>query len=491
MINNLGPQVQVLGYPVASPTKLQPIVIGAAFTTLGPSNVLWVDGVLGVDATAQRGNQALPFQTIQAAVNAAQTDDTVQLAPQRFLIGASITIPAATIRIAIRGWSVGQFANTSTSTASGGTLVSCATDHAFNLGTNLGLTKCVFVDLSIRTGNAAKAAIFADGSAYASFGFLLIGLFLLNCEISTSGMPLNTKYVVSLVIVASRIGGTVALSIVNSFSITIRSTNSQAMGWTFASDVADPLTAQLQPAVHIEDGSVIGSQSIAGTVTIGGQMRIWVDSTSTIGSLKGSGLTVSAAPVASPGVACCGYMANASVGAIDFRTAGTEIPDTATALVFDFRGSHFYTEGGAQMRNDGLIAASFKVGGAAANAQSVLFDDVVAYAALVLTVDAQINLTARGARMPNATLSTPAATGTILPPSPLKLAPVAVAAAPQPVTYPCRIPAGSTAVQVAYNTDNAGSVPTGVITVPTQLGFSAGLVAAGGGNLYASAIFPG
>jgi hypothetical protein len=147
-------------------------------------------------------------------------------------------------------------------------------------------------------------------------------------------------------------------------------------------------------------------------MTMAAQAQIFVDQTSTIGGLKGSSLSVSGATV--PAVVCDGYIAAANSGVIDFASAGAELPDTATALTFNFKGTRFYANNGTT--NNGPSTAEFKVGGAAGNFQTVVLDAIVATPICTFTADAKIHLTMRGAVVPQAVYTTPGADGDIIPP---------------------------------------------------------------------------
>lgn len=469
----------------------------------GPwSNVLYVDGVRGNDTTAARGNDNLPFKTIQAAANAMVSGDIVVIAAQRFILTAAIRVPATVATFAFRGansYPAAITTATSSAVLPGVThlvFANGATSPCFDLGADLGHTRAHFDNIAMVGGSLATlpfTSILADGSLYAQNQFFASGLYITNCNLLLSAKYLGTLGV--------RMFGCLALGntthqIHSCGGAQFTQCGMQNTGLNCTYDAADPLAPTQQTILQVRDGSVIGG-SITGTkIAVGGQVVVYVDETSGCGGITGSAtLAPSVNGAKAFSISFCGYVGN--IGGVDFASAGFELPDTATVLVVDFSGARFYklTDNGGPSPTAVVGPASilFKIAGAAANAQTVKLDGCVGINTLTLIrANANVNLTARGASFTLATvLSTPDATGTILPPSPLKLAPVAVAAAPQPVTYPCRIPAGSTAVQVMYNTDNAGSVPTGVITVPTQTGFSAGLAAAGGGNLYASVMFPG
>ena len=484
MINNAG-ALKLVGVPTGSPSSVQ-LVDASAAAGLGPfATVVYVDQVRGNDLTGARGNANLPFATVQAAINAMQTGDTLLGAPQLFTITAAITIPAALVRFAVAGPTPIGVVSFSNPSGIFQIRQTTAGQPVFSLGTNLGLTKAHFVNVAMTPGTGAKA-ILADGSAYAVNTFLSSGL---RCDFSS--VTVDAKYCAVTPIQLNGCINNSDLSVVNCAGITLNGMPNFSGSLLATYDATDPLSPTNQTLVTLRNGSQVGGVASGTKLTIGGQVTLYVDQTSSVGGLTAIGLSVVGAKA--PSISFCGYVG--SVGGIDFNTAGAELPDTATALTLDFRGARFYyltAQSSLATAVVGPAAINIKIAGAAANPQTVRMDATMSLdTPVAITAHANVNITGRGARWPNATLSTPDASGSILPPSPLLLAPVAVAAAPQPVTYPCRIPAGSTAVQVSYQTSNAGSVPTGVITATTTAGFSAGLVAAGGGNLTASVSFPG
>ena len=76
-----------------------PLVSTPPVTSNQPQSYLWV-ALNGNNATAQRGRIDLPFQTIQAALNAAQFGDCVLVAPGTY--NESITIPASLSLVTLR-----------------------------------------------------------------------------------------------------------------------------------------------------------------------------------------------------------------------------------------------------------------------------------------------------------------------------------------------------------------------------------------------------
>lgn len=413
----------------------------------GPwSSVLYVDGTRGSDTTGQRGNESRPFLTIQAANNAMSNGDIVMIAMQNFSISAALTIPATVVNYGI----ISALQKDNGTGGPGARITSSAND-TFSLGANLGLSRFTISNIALSNLNAGKACILADFSTYA----LNAGASLLVDSCNITG-DIITLYANAVVIAGQASGGSLAAwTFTDGGNVTFRNSyDASGVTLTLAYDLSHALCRTTQTLLSI------GLGAKGGAITMTGQSRISVDALSQIASLAGSGLNTNAAPARVPSISCLGVV----TGTINFRTAGTELPDTATALTVQFIG--------------GLLQSSsfaFKVGGAAANFQSVSMNGVHTIVAATFIADVKIHLTLRGAMLVVPTLSTPGADGDIVPPSPLVIAPVAVAANPQTITYPCRIAAGSVAVSAYVASDNASAVPTQVITAAGQASFAAGL----------------
>jgi len=380
----------------------------------GPWNsVLYVDNVRGSDATGQRGNANRPFATIQAAINAMSQFDTVELAPQAFPITATLTVPASVINGACVGAT--GFANTlvSFSGAIGATQISSTTVALWNLGANLGLSSWTIanMDLFASAGNVVNA----DGSSYAQNTYVSGGIHLINCILSSGVGGISTKYARIFEMRGGSIAGA-TISHVSGQTVTYQSVygrgSSGSPSFLASYDGTDPLATTTAQTVSIVQGSVIGGVGSSSFITLSGQCSLVVDQTSMIGGLKGSGLAVSGAKV--PSVLCDGYIANANTGVVDFASAGSELPDTATALTFNLKGTRFYANNGAN--SNGPTTIKFKVGGAAGNFQTVVMDSTTTVPGCTITADAKIHLTGRGASWPQSTPTTPGADGDIIPP---------------------------------------------------------------------------
>jgi len=375
----------------------------------GPwASVLYVDQVRGNNTTAQRGNENFPFATIQAALNAMQTDDTVMLAPQLFTITATLTVPATVVRGSICGVGPsGDYGNPATSGPLT-KLVSTTTD-LWNFGANLGLTQWVMSNFSMRTTLAGSSCILADGSSYAKATFFGAGggltLRSMVLRSANGANVMNVKYAVGVQLFdVWNTGGNYLFT--TGAAVTLDQFRGTGTTVTTTNDSSDPLAISNQYALQIQNGTHIGTSAFGTGVVIGGQTSLNQDETSIIGVLSGSSLSVVGS--GKPACVCDGW-----IGSIDFASAGKEIPDTALVLSFIFQGARLYQNGFTTI-TPGVFKA--KVGGSAVNFQSMNIDSTTTVPGATITADAAIHITGRGARWPNVTLATPGTTGDIIPP---------------------------------------------------------------------------
>ncbi len=381
-------------------------------TGIGPwSSVLYVDNVRGNDTTGRRGINNLPFATIQAAFNVAQTDDVVQLAAQVHAPAAAITVPATVVQLTV----VGTPSHGGLTNSSGTLILQTGAPDIFDLGANLGLSRFQTIGCNVTafTGSCFKA----DGTAYATGLFLSAGLVITNCEVAgLSAATINATFVRSMTVSGGLIQGARS-TLVNCGRVIIAACMSQSHGFDVSFDADNAKTPNIfgTTPFNVIGGSVIGGNDLAFSTTtiMRKQTKILVDETSTLYGLTGTGLNVSAGNVV-PSVTCRGYIGGGNSGVVDFATAGHELPDTAVAMTWDFRGTRFYANG--DIPGSGPTAIKFKVGGAAGNFQTVKLDSTVTLPAVTFTADAKIHLTMRGADDPQPVYATPGADGDIIPP---------------------------------------------------------------------------
>jgi hypothetical protein len=388
--------------------------------------VLYVDNVRGSNTTGARGNDNLPFATIQGALNAMLTDDLVLLAPQMFTLAAPLTVPASVIRGACYGLVQGTSSLPLSLTPTPGRTAVVPVDGTlaalWDFGATAGLVSFALgcMQLGVANFSPTVADIRADGTSYAAGTFLTGSLFFDNiATFDSAPLAVSAKYVAGVISFENCFLSS-GLSFVNCASVELRSSIAWGGAMTISSDAADAKTPA-QGRVRVLNGSVVGGfTSGAGTqvVTLGpGQPQLLVDGTSQIGGLKGSGLTASTSPARVPSVVCSGYIARGG-NTLDFASAGAELPDTATALVFDFRGAKLFGTASSINANttSGPTTAQFKVGGAAGNFQTVKMDSITALPGVTFTADVKIHLTMRGSDVPQAVYTTPGADGDITPP---------------------------------------------------------------------------
>jgi hypothetical protein len=433
-----------------------------ALTLRGPwSSVLYVDQVRGNDVTGTRGDDNLPFATIQAAINAALTDDTVLLSGQRFALTAALTIPSSVVRLTLMGSVPNAANNAGASATRPGTSILGANIDRIDLGANPGLTQFNLTDIAFSTATAGFYSIKADGTTTDLTGPTI---YVNDCQ----GINTYAKRVAGVSFWGTV--GAAANSFIGCAFVTLYS-NTQFVFDTLISydNSVDPFVG-FGGVVTLLNGSVLGQNSAGNKITHTGQAKIVVDQTSTIMGLFGAGLLAPAGGHA-PSVVCSGYI---NAGGINYATAGAELPDTATALVFDFTGSRLVAVNGAAP--GGATFVKFKVAGAAVNVQVVTMSDTTTIPSCAITADAGINLVGRGGRWPQATLSTPAGTGTIIPP-PFTTGPTALASTAQAVAFGFRM--GTTAYTVSPDMDDSTALYLSV-TGRLATGFTVNCVVAAG-----------
>lgn len=414
---------------------------------LGPwSSVLYVDNVRGNDATGTRGDDNLPFATIQAALNAMHQFDTVELAPQLFSLTVTLTVPATVVNGTCVGAPTSYAPFLSFSGSTGGTAISSFTVALWTFGANLGLSGFVLANMALFS---TSTVISADGSAYAKDAFFANGLYVVGCNIALG--QINTKYAGTYRAIRCVVVGS-AITHVNGRVADYWDCYCPNPSLLASYDATDPLAATNAQTLSILDGSVVGGADNNACVTLTGQCHLVIDQTATIGGLKGASLSVSGAKA--PSILCSGFVMGSNSSVLDFASAGAELPDTATVLTWNFKGTRFYGNNG--LNTNGPTAIRFKVVGATpTNFQTVVLDSSMTTPGCTLTADTKIHLTGRGALWPTSTLTTPGTDGDIVPP-PFTTGPTALASIAQAVSFGFRMP-GST-YMVAPDLDDSTAV---------------------------------
>jgi len=398
---------------------------------IGPwSSVLYVDGVRGNDTTGQRGNMSLPFLTPQAALNAMQTGDVVTLAPQTFVLNAPLTVPAAVSYGSCYGYLGATFGRANSfSDGMRTVLVANGIAEQWNLsatGAGVGLSAFTIGAMLLGPTNnhfvfATTQNVLCDGTLYGAptSTFMNNGLCLDRIQINDApSLSVVFKYVRTATIQDCNFAsGAISLT---GGATTIMRTFARALPCTIIGDTTDPLSPTNFPQLSILIASIVGGSGASATVTFTGQSALVVDDTSSVGGLRSQNLAVNGAFV--PSMSCTGNIGGAGASGgfqagIDFKTSG--LPDTATVLTFDLRGSKWMDLGGAGIGGVPAIRA-IVTGAAPANFQTIKCDDTTALPGILILADSKIHITGRGAIWPQMVLQTPGTTtadGDIIPPA--------------------------------------------------------------------------
>lgn len=359
---------------------------------IAPSKAVYVD-TAGSDATGQRGSAVFPFLTMAAAMAVVQSGDEVLVSPGTYSGAFNM---AAVANVTVRG--SGEYA--------GDTILTAA--NAIDVCTLNAANRSILFDTIQIAGLTTGRAIVGTGAtaagAWLSTG---LGLAIQDCVLSSAaGNALDLTYANLCSVRDTTIAsGNINLAVCS--TTVFHGLLSLAGPTLFTSwnedDALRPTAGQ--GTTTITGGSNVGAVTIGSPSITGGCPKLNVEAGSTIGALTGLGTTALGDHAnAHLAITCRG-----SVGAVDFQSAAAkQLPDTATALVLDFQG--------AVLTGSGASAMLFKVGGAAANAQTVVANGLLNRSAATYTADVKVSLILKGAGLFTPTYATPGATGDILPP---------------------------------------------------------------------------
>jgi hypothetical protein len=370
---------------------VQSLYVGSGGTggTVGPSNVLYVDALVGSDATGARGNAALPFLTIQAAINAAQAGDTISLAPQSFAIAAPLTIPDTIGRLSIVGSELGGVYWGTTGTQ----LIGASGVDIFDLGAELGLIKLELSNMYLEP-RGTGIAIKGHGDLYAADTFLSEGLALFEVDVWASpagGMAISLKYAAYFSAELGDLAGDKLFTSCGYGEFIAANLTATVGGGSLRIDYdsADPLASTVGSGIYLR----AGTQGVH--VVLSGQAAIFCDASSYIVG----GLTANLLTGTGPSITWWG-----TLGTIDFQsTAAKMLPSTATGMTLDFAGCRI-TGGSALFEVTApSLAQTVRLNGAVGSA-----------AAQTIRANAGINLVAKDNAFRAPTYVT-AGTGTINP----------------------------------------------------------------------------
>lgn len=300
-----------------------------------PSRSLYVDTDLGSDLAivgGQRGNPLRPYKSLAAAVAAAQDGDEVLCAPG-LNVTATATVPVSVIKLTIRG------SGLQTTVLGSGSLDLIVTHP--------GMTRLSIEDCTLNTKNNGRCVV-ASGTGGGG-SFMTTGLLLRNVEFISGGLPIVVQYanIVRMQDCFIGIGNVnLAASCASVFFDGCTIAGDLSIGWS-NSDAEKP-TATPQRPVTVADTRIEGISEMSG------QAQIDLRAGSVVGLLRGNTLSEDTGAV--PAVRSQAR----HTGDVDFTAAGA-FPDTAMALSINFDNAVF----------DPAVKASFEVGGAAANQQTV------------------------------------------------------------------------------------------------------------------------
>lgn len=373
-------------------------------TVVPPSNILWV-AIGGNDGTGQRGNQALPFATIDGALAAMQDGDCIRVGPGTFA-GPTAPIPAALASGSVVGTGPGV---TFVQNAAGGWVFSNAPRLSW-----------IFLNLVLQ-GAPGNVIVDADGTTQGgvstffpngiSFGNVVIPQGNLN--IVLCGSVTFTQCALGFDPGSSHIFGTCGSAIMNRCTMTGGSIFSEY-------NADDPLGPG--PAANTQNILAIDTNLIDTSVFLVSQGCLTGTKGSTVGTINGQVMSMSlTGPGTAPRVVWPGQ-----VGTVDFGSGGLrELPDGPLQVILDFNGA------------DILGPSTYRVAAPAANRQTV---NANAYHGGNVLVNDGVTWRGRGATFASPIntgfLSTSlGSTGTVVPPS-FAMGPVANAGGPTTITYP-------------------------------------------------------
>lgn len=227
-------------------------------------NTCFVDAVNGNNATAQRGNLAKPFLTIQAALNDALPGDLISIGAGVF--NENVVVPEKD-RLTIRGASVT------------GTVISAANDSpALSLTVTTPLTQITFQNLTVRKTAGLGPVMRIDGTGFATPNTALpAGAIFALCNIvGVAGQS---------ALEATCIGGLFSVfSFLNGATSFLREVTTAF----FFNGIADSMVARYQesqPTPGFGRGAINLGNLFVGVLTVQEQEEVYIDSASRIGQL--------------------------------------------------------------------------------------------------------------------------------------------------------------------------------------------------------------
>lgn len=465
MKNNPGAPL-ILTVPTGSPSKGVLLPAGAIpGLVVGPLATVYVEPPSplgrGNDATGQRGNAALPFATLDAALAVMLDGDTLELAP------GSYAPPSAPIPAALK---------TGTIQTSGNPL-SVVIDAT---GTGL---PCL--DFSVTPGNTRSSWQVFDGLGTSSARLVAdVGQPAIKGD--GTGAPAGT-YFDQTIAIGCVLGGSLAFKYAASVIVASPTVVSPDT-WDFGlCGQVVVLSVGLWPSGHSIDVTVdtndpkqppgglggigpgIFFRSVvwpSGTLTLKKQASLGAAPGCVLPQITGSGLDVGPGPgFARTSISCNGGVA---FGGIDFQTAGSQLPDDPAGNPrFELRGAEFFGSAAFAQVNDG-------------NPSAVHIEGSIVHAFVIFGTGIDLHAQGTTGDQSPANYLAQSGSGVVRPPNGTAIAPVPIGALVTTIPLPWKLAAPVAAQYIAIPvSDNPTTIPLAVNNY-TQTGFDLTVAVAAG-----------
>jgi hypothetical protein len=291
---------------------------------VGPSRVLFVDQS-GDDATAVRGNASRPFQTIEAAILAAEDYDQIRLGVGGFGIFSDTVSPGPSVQhLSIVGAGVGA------------TYLERGGGSGTNPMINVPSWMKFFEISNLSLQDNSNCAILADGTGGGG-NYLIKGLFIRNVNVASQsgGRGLEARFVNRLFI--DNLDSTVNVNGFSNNNTTLEIDTCRVIyasnirwntGFYINRDLTNPDAPSLLFNFQVDKFTQLSS---GGAIVLSGHPNIEFDQTCRVAAVTNNTLD------ANNGIFAIKFFGTA--GTIDLGQYGSGIPDTATQLTLDFSGA--------------------------------------------------------------------------------------------------------------------------------------------------------
>jgi hypothetical protein len=401
---------------------------GVALPIVGPSNCVFLS-TTGFDAGPNigiRGNAARPFQTFQAALNAAVAGDTLCIAGGTYQSFGAIVWPAGLTALTILGTGAGLGAGVT----AGDTLIEVLGASVIT-GLPAGMTYLALINVHLKS---TTTGITLNATGGAGGTFLTDGLFLQNVVLeSVAGFrALNVTYANHLGISNVAVGGAGATITTSRLDWCVGFTGTST---TSALNYAWDETDAFKPVIG-RNSAVLRATHFQAGLTVAKQPDLRVERGCSFSSITGSGLTDSLGAVQPRLGIHCRFTATAGISVVT-------TPDSVAAGFYDFTDMEMESAGWTlQIGRAGVVNGR----------STVRMDGLTCPVGAGVTANAGTDISCRTECKP--TFSTPT-TGTI---TPAQLTVLGVAAIAD-TTIPFTFTAGSTLYQVSAIGTSALATP--------------------------------